>query len=285
MLSADTIVPDPANPQSLNRYSYVNNNPINFTDPSGHCQIASGQADQDGNQLFNCAVSDNEEDGTILVNEYSQEYQVWNARIQDTWELLNYHSYSIGRSYSDFKAWALEGGFFFYTAAYTDTDLPTGGNRLLSYQPLMGKAGNGNTVIAKRDGKPIYLIAYTDISGSVRGPGQQVLLPISSLSSNQQQAFQSFMDNTDEFANYHNGTLPIGFRGDGKQKDLIPIFTALDVAGNMENARLFSSNAQLALNDPNDGFRSNGFAWGYNPLFFTDGIKPRPSTGSNPLFP
>jgi hypothetical protein len=36
-ISADTIVPDPANPQDLNRYSYVNNNPTNYTDPTGHC--------------------------------------------------------------------------------------------------------------------------------------------------------------------------------------------------------------------------------------------------------
>ena len=34
--SADSLVPAPANPQSLNRYSYVNNNPLNATDPSGH---------------------------------------------------------------------------------------------------------------------------------------------------------------------------------------------------------------------------------------------------------
>jgi RHS repeat-associated protein len=34
--SADTIVPNPANPQSLNRYSYVRNSPLNFTDPTGH---------------------------------------------------------------------------------------------------------------------------------------------------------------------------------------------------------------------------------------------------------
>ena len=32
--SADTIVPDPGNPQSYNRFSYVLNNPIAFTDPS-----------------------------------------------------------------------------------------------------------------------------------------------------------------------------------------------------------------------------------------------------------
>jgi RHS repeat-associated protein len=33
----DTIVPDQYNPQSLNRYSYVGNTPINGTDPDGHC--------------------------------------------------------------------------------------------------------------------------------------------------------------------------------------------------------------------------------------------------------
>ena len=35
-VSPDTIVPDPTNPQSFNRYSYVLNSPPNFTDPSGH---------------------------------------------------------------------------------------------------------------------------------------------------------------------------------------------------------------------------------------------------------
>jgi RHS repeat-associated protein len=36
-IQPDTIVPNPMNPQSFNRYSYVNNSPLNFTDPSGHC--------------------------------------------------------------------------------------------------------------------------------------------------------------------------------------------------------------------------------------------------------
>ncbi len=35
--SPDTLTPDPANPQALNRYTYTLNNPLIFTDPSGHC--------------------------------------------------------------------------------------------------------------------------------------------------------------------------------------------------------------------------------------------------------
>lgn len=34
--SADTLVPDPANPLSYNRFSYVENRPIAFVDPTGH---------------------------------------------------------------------------------------------------------------------------------------------------------------------------------------------------------------------------------------------------------
>lgn len=35
-LTADSITPDEANPQALNRYSYVYNSPLNYIDPSGH---------------------------------------------------------------------------------------------------------------------------------------------------------------------------------------------------------------------------------------------------------
>jgi len=32
----DSIIPNPANPQSWNRFSYVLNSPIIFNDPTGH---------------------------------------------------------------------------------------------------------------------------------------------------------------------------------------------------------------------------------------------------------
>ncbi len=35
-ITADPIVPEPGNPQDLNRYSYVRNNPVRYTDPTGH---------------------------------------------------------------------------------------------------------------------------------------------------------------------------------------------------------------------------------------------------------
>ena len=48
-ISADTIVPDPKNPQSYNRYSYALNSPTNFTDPTGHCtsNYEAGSQDMD----------------------------------------------------------------------------------------------------------------------------------------------------------------------------------------------------------------------------------------------
>jgi len=35
-ISPDPIVPEPSNPQALNRYAYVLNNPMNLIDPTGH---------------------------------------------------------------------------------------------------------------------------------------------------------------------------------------------------------------------------------------------------------
>ncbi len=57
-ISPDTIVPEPGNPQSFNRYVYVRNNPMNFTDPTGHME-SSG-----------CDITDCTNGGTVNPNTY-----------------------------------------------------------------------------------------------------------------------------------------------------------------------------------------------------------------------
>lgn len=39
---ADTIIPDPGNPLSLDRYAYTSNNPVKYIDPSGHKEVEAG---------------------------------------------------------------------------------------------------------------------------------------------------------------------------------------------------------------------------------------------------
>ena len=51
-LSADTIVPGMSNPQNLNRFSYVLNNPLRYTDPSGH-KYCDGQGESDCSRYSN----------------------------------------------------------------------------------------------------------------------------------------------------------------------------------------------------------------------------------------
>ena len=52
-VSPDSVVPDYTNPQSLNRYAYALNNPLRYTDPTGHDPLIT--FDTDGN--FNIGAS------------------------------------------------------------------------------------------------------------------------------------------------------------------------------------------------------------------------------------
>jgi RHS repeat-associated protein len=51
-ISPDSIIPDPANPQSFNRFSYTRNNPVKFRDPSGHMEIYGGSYEPYSNYWY-----------------------------------------------------------------------------------------------------------------------------------------------------------------------------------------------------------------------------------------
>jgi RHS repeat-associated protein len=70
-ISPDPIIPDPANPQSFNRYSYVGNRPLNRTDPSGHQEVVP--------ELMQQAIDYFKGIGWELVGHASQINQYWNG--------------------------------------------------------------------------------------------------------------------------------------------------------------------------------------------------------------
>jgi hypothetical protein len=63
-ISADSIVPDLFDPQSLNRYSYCLNNPLKFVDPSGH-----GPGDYDWYMAAVSAAASGNDQAAILAAE------------------------------------------------------------------------------------------------------------------------------------------------------------------------------------------------------------------------
>ncbi len=86
-------MPDPKNPQSLNRYSYVNNRPLSLTDPSGHC---GGNENDQNNPDYDCWKKLREieatyqnvtvnpdwwsyDELTILLTSLNKIYQVFNS--------------------------------------------------------------------------------------------------------------------------------------------------------------------------------------------------------------
>jgi len=90
-LSADTIVPDLADPQSLNRYSYVSNNPLRYVDPSGHEgeEPPPGVPPEDvcarhGHSIPSCAWWEHTRSGhTVLTLKEAQETFEWMAAQPD----------------------------------------------------------------------------------------------------------------------------------------------------------------------------------------------------------
>lgn len=73
-LSADSIVPGMANPQNLNRFSYVGNNPLRYVDPTGHIREECGEAgeecpgDNNDSTTSNTGNSGSSDNGNLVDN-------------------------------------------------------------------------------------------------------------------------------------------------------------------------------------------------------------------------
>ncbi len=102
-LSADTIVPEPKNPQSYNRYSYVQNDPLNYTDPTGHCRY-----DDEGNFVFavDCTVNEfaklSWEHRMLWLGMFMDQTKVWWF-----WNLMGIlQFFKEDADFSDLSGWA-----------------------------------------------------------------------------------------------------------------------------------------------------------------------------------
>jgi RHS repeat-associated protein len=73
-ISADTLVPEPGNPQSYNRYSYTRNNPVKFRDPSGH--LAEGEYDEGDLDLTLELLILDEEDLYWYLHNTNSEFEI-----------------------------------------------------------------------------------------------------------------------------------------------------------------------------------------------------------------
>ena len=92
-LSADSLISQPGYTQSYNRYGYVNNNPLSYNDPSGHCPHNNGYTPPDNNGPglqpgdYVPASAENNYEEEIFVTAERRDYSPWDFTPFD-WNLL-----------------------------------------------------------------------------------------------------------------------------------------------------------------------------------------------------
>ncbi len=92
--SADTIVPNPTNPQAFNRYSYTLNSPLKYTDPTGHYFFEKSPSDF-APPLISRKKLGELEDGKYDLTNWLAEEMVSNATGADMLEIQKLRSGNI----------------------------------------------------------------------------------------------------------------------------------------------------------------------------------------------
>ncbi len=98
-IQPDSLIPDPSNPQAWNRYSYVLNNPIRYTDPTGHkeCSVdENGKCDKK-EELWNYAYDtlerlggkNDREAAARIVEKAARLYRTYDKMMPELTEIFN----------------------------------------------------------------------------------------------------------------------------------------------------------------------------------------------------
>ncbi len=85
--SADSVGGSIVNPQSFNRYAYVGNNPVNFSDPTGHTRFdasSNGFAETMGQGGYMSPDNPDFDPSSILTDNARQSMLAWEQRNQNT---------------------------------------------------------------------------------------------------------------------------------------------------------------------------------------------------------
>ena len=103
-MQPDSLIPDPSNPQDLNRFSYTRNNPIKYIDPTGHRCRNSDVSWDDENDWGYCGdklpspQNVKQEDRNRYMRDVAKKFKIHLAA-GDYWEYLDYADVGQGETF------------------------------------------------------------------------------------------------------------------------------------------------------------------------------------------
>ena len=157
-ISADSIVPRPGNPQSLNRFAYGLNNPLRYTDPTGHDVACAGR------DASECGSSKSGIDSPYWIDDYCKgSYsceQHWLG-----WYLKNAPDYNPLTDPNRYQDDELRPFFQRVIMVYAQNELDNG-REGQAYQYLQGRYGGALFAATVTDGPVIAGSLAPSIAGA-----------------------------------------------------------------------------------------------------------------------